>query len=223
MSLRSETKRAFYLSELIWTLKSGNESTSQDLSATPKLSLAFAFIIAATRHSISSGDLDGQDLPAPRWTDVPSKRQRFCQACRTLHWLCVNPPRLQSSLRKSRCPLFSPSICRVGWCGQKGSAAAAAEPLGPPESCSPAVLQKATNVSGRWWSMNSKVSLFFPLSSKGGNHYLLRWIVSLIRHWEFSPLYGAKSSGLLSSQPCTEDKSRPATAWEGGVGWERSY
>ena len=79
----------------------------------------------------------------------------------------------------------------------------------------PCVLQKATNVRGRWWSMNSKVSLFFPLSCKGGNHYFLRWIVPLIRHWrEFSPLYSAKSSGLLSSQPCA-DKSGHAGDGEG--------
>ena len=222
MSARSGTKSAFHLSELIWTLKLGNESASRDLRATPKPSLAFAFGVAAPGRSISCGDLGSRDPPAPRCDDVPRKAKRFCQACRAGQRPCGNPPCLQSSLQKSGCPLLSPGIRCVGQWGKKGSAAAAAEPPALPKSCSPGVLQKATNVSGRWWSMNSKVSLFFPLSSsKGGNRYLLRWIVSLIRHWEFSPLYGAKSSGLLSSQPCTEDKSRPASAWQGG--WGKSY
>lgn len=121
----------------------------QDLRVMPKPPLAFAFSIAATGHSVSSKDLDSHDLPIPQCTDVPFEVSAFVR--QTGHGtgsVCIHLAH-KAACRRAGAPFFDGAFGVLVGVGKKGSAAAAAEPLGLPESCSHGVLQKGTNVRGR--------------------------------------------------------------------------
>lgn len=141
MSLRSETKNPFYLSELVWALKSGNEPTSQDLRARAVSNLCIQHCCHWSQ--LKMRDLGNHDLPTLQCKGLPWK---FAFARHPGHG--TKSVEIQGACKAEAEEQVPPSVAGV-WCGEQGST-------------EPRVLQKATNARGRWWSINSKVRLFFP-------------------------------------------------------------